>query len=173
VPKILLGLGSNVGDRLANLRRAVEALDFLEPIAASRVYETAPMYVTDQPAFYNAALLAQSDLSPLALLRAVKDAEVRVGRSLGQRFGPREIDIDLLAYGSLAYRFSAGGELRLQVPHPRVAERLFVLQPLHDVDPHALLPGIGRVSELIERISDQADTVKVVYDAVLPLHRQR
>ncbi len=174
MPQVLLGLGSNVGDRLSHLRQAVEALSqVLDLQAASRVYETAPMYVEDQGAFYNAALLAATELSPLTLLKRLKGVESEIGRAKGVRYGPREIDIDLLAYGVLRYRYSCKDQKKLEVPHVRMTERRFVLAPLSDIAPQFLLPGLGVVCELLLRTNEQAESVKAVEDAVLPIHRQR
>jgi 2-amino-4-hydroxy-6-hydroxymethyldihydropteridine diphosphokinase len=173
VPEVLLALGSNVGDRLANLCAAVEALSQrIDLLAVSSIYETAPMYLTDQQPFLNAALRAKTLCYPLQLLRLLKDTEVEVGRRAGKRFGPREIDIDLIAYGCLRYHFK-GGERPLEVPHPRVAERRFVLQPLSDVSPDASLPGMGSIRELLDRTSEQARDVQRIEHALLPIHGDR
>jgi 2-amino-4-hydroxy-6-hydroxymethyldihydropteridine diphosphokinase len=169
MPEILLALGSNVGDRLANLHAATELLQaHVQLLGASAVYETAPMYVEDQKPFLNAALRAATTLSPMALLKTLKGLEGEVGRSAGQRYGPREIDIDLIAYGCLRYRFR-GGARDLELPHPRVAERRFVLQPLFDVNPDARLPGLGLVRELLQRTSEQAHDVHRIEHALLPI----
>jgi 2-amino-4-hydroxy-6-hydroxymethyldihydropteridine diphosphokinase len=173
VPEVLLALGSNVGDRLLNLRQALEALaKKLELLAASSIYETAPMYVMDQQPFLNAALRAKTELSPLDLLRLLKHTEAEVGRQRGPRFGPREIDIDLIAYGVLRYSFS-GGDRALNLPHPRVAERRFVLQPLFDIDPDRILPGLGSIRELLARTEDQAQDVHRIEHALLPVLSDR
>lgn len=137
--------------------------------AASRVYDTAPMYVTDQPPFLNAALRARTDLGPLPLLRRVKEIEAELGRQARTRFGPREIDIDLIAYGRLAYRFVDKGREVLRLPHPRVAERRFVLAPLADVAPKGVLPGFGPIETLLSETNDQSESVLVDEDAVLSL----
>ncbi len=169
MPEVLLALGSNVGDRPGNLCAATQALGRrLELLSVSSIYETAPMYVTDQQPFLNAALRAKTGCYPLELLRLLKDTEGEVGRQAGQRFGPREIDIDLITYGCLMYRFK-GGERELQVPHPRVPERRFVLQPLFDVSPDASLPGIGSIRDLLARTSEQAQDVQRIEDALLPI----
>jgi 2-amino-4-hydroxy-6-hydroxymethyldihydropteridine diphosphokinase len=169
VPEVLLALGSNVGDPLANLRAALEALSQrVDVLAVSSIYETAPMYVTDQLPFLNAAVRATARSYPLQLLRSLKESESEVGRRAGKRFGPREIDIDLISYGCLRYRFT-GGDRDLEVPHPRVSERRFVLQPLFDVAPDASLLGIGSIRELLDRTSDQAKDVQRIEHALLPV----
>ena len=169
--RVLIALGSNVGDALGYLEQAVRALDRkLSRVTPSGVYRTAPMYVTDQPAFLNAALSAETDLGPLPLLHLLKGLEREIGRGVAPRYGPREIDIDLIAYGSASYRFFRQGENVLTVPHPRVGERRFVLQPLNDVASDAVLPGLGSVQELLAKtIGQEKDVVRLV-DAVLPIH---
>ncbi len=94
-----------------------------------------------------------------------------MGESGGSGFGPREIDLDLIAYGQVSYSYSEGKELRLTVPHPRVAERRFVLQPCSDIAPTAMLPGVGVISELLKQTEDQAKSVKKVEHAILPIQR--
>jgi 2-amino-4-hydroxy-6-hydroxymethyldihydropteridine diphosphokinase len=167
---VLVALGSNLGDRLGHLQCA---LDLLRQRVAlkkvSGVYETAPMYVADQPSFYNAALAAEVELSPVELLALLKLTERDVGRGSRERFGPREVDLDLIAYGSLAYTFQAVGAPSLQVPHPKIVERRFVLQPLMDVAPDMVLPGLGSARELLPATNDQAESVLLVRDALLSL----
>ena len=154
--EILVALGSNVGDSLASLREATGLLaEHLELVAASRIYETAPMYVEDQPPFLNAAVLLHTELSPRELLAKLKELERQIGRQRRQPNGPREIDLDLIAYGSLSYTYVEAKQVRLQVPHPRVAERRFVLQPLADIAPSFELPGIGIVQYLLIQTEHQ------------------
>lgn len=170
VAEVLIALGSNVGDSLANLREATALLATkVELKAVSHVYETAPMYVTDQPAFLNAAVIANTRLSPMALLMTLKELEKQIGRERRVVNGPREIDLDLIAYGHLAYTFVEGKDLRLRVPHPRVAERRFVLQPLADVAPGFELPQIGVVALLLGQTEHQRNSVKKLEHALLPV----
>jgi 2-amino-4-hydroxy-6-hydroxymethyldihydropteridine diphosphokinase len=167
----LIALGSNVGSRIAYLQQAIQAVRAeLSIIAVSDVYETAPMYVLEQPAFLNAAVSAQTAIGPLAVLRLLKKAESAVGRMPRERFGPREIDLDLIAYGCASYRFEHVGKLVLAVPHPKVVERRFVLQPLADIAPDFDLPGLGRVETLLEATKAQADSVLKWNDANLSIH---
>ncbi|MEQ8602735.1 MAG: 2-amino-4-hydroxy-6-hydroxymethyldihydropteridine diphosphokinase [Marivibrio sp.] len=144
--EILLALGSNQGDRRANLRAAIEALPPAIAVAAqSRVYETAPMYVADQPAFLNMALRGTSALTPENLLARLKAIEAAVGRVETFRNGPRAIDLDILYYGDRIV--DAPG---LEIPHPRIAERAFVLIPAADVAPERRDPRTGRtVAEML------------------------
>ncbi|HNQ66552.1 MAG TPA: 2-amino-4-hydroxy-6-hydroxymethyldihydropteridine diphosphokinase [Smithella sp.] len=128
---VALALGSNLGDRFASLRKAVEALaSCVEISSASPVYETAPAYVTDQPAFLNAAVIGTTKLEPLPLLWALKNIERDVGRTPTFRYGPRVIDIDIIFYGDTILETP-----ELILPHPRVFERDFVLKPLADIAP--------------------------------------
>ena len=168
--EVLIALGSNVGDSIANLREATARLsEAMKLVAASPIYETAPMYVEDQPVFLNAAILAQTDMSPMALLMTLKELERVIGREKRTTNGPREIDLDLIAYGRLAYSYSEGEELRLRVPHPRVGERRFVLQPVYDVAPTFEFPGIGLVSVLLGQTEHQSQSVKKLEHALLPI----
>ncbi|MEW6582229.1 MAG: 2-amino-4-hydroxy-6-hydroxymethyldihydropteridine diphosphokinase [Actinomycetota bacterium] len=152
-----LGLGANLGDRLAALRAAVAWLERagVRVEAVSRVYETAPRDVTDQPDFLNAACRVRTALDPPALLALVKRMEAELGRVPGARFGPRAIDCDLLLW--------EGGEWRapdLVIPHPRLAERRFALLPLLDLDPGLRLPGGASVAELAGAIGDDEQAVR-------------
>lgn len=166
---VAIGLGSNLGDRLDNLQAALSALSAaLHFKAVSPVYETMPMYVQEQPSYLNAAAIAETELGPLRLLKLLKETEGRVGRTDGPRNGPREIDLDLIAYGCAEFRFSDGQEDRLVVPHPRTPERGFVLRPLADIAPTLILPGFGRVAELLIALDHQTPPTETQY-AVLSL----
>ena len=166
----VIGLGSNVGDALSHLQSAVDVLrDLLNDLKVSGVYRTAPMYVTDQPYFLNAIAVGQTNTGPYPLLRDLKDLERQLGRNVRERFGPREIDLDLVAYGNLVYRL----EDVLHVPHPKVAERRFVLEPLCELLPERYLPGIGRIAALLEQTKDAASDVVRLDDAVLSVRGQR
>jgi 2-amino-4-hydroxy-6-hydroxymethyldihydropteridine diphosphokinase len=149
-----LGLGSNVGDRLGSLRAARSALQRrgVDVVAASSVYETAAQgEVRDQPDFLNACLAVETELSVEELLEVCKAVERELGRSHGgERHGPRPIDVDLLLAGELARRSE-----RLTVPHPEVARRRFVLEPLLELDPSLVLPDGTALAPLLERVRDQ------------------
>ncbi len=135
-----LAIGSNLGDRVGNLRRAVSMLppDAML-VAASPLYETAPAYVLDQPRFVNGALKVETDLAPRELLKKLKDIEQAVGRRPGLRYGPRIVDLDILFYGEGVF-----AEADLEIPHPRLPERLFVLRPLADIAPDLVHPVLKR-----------------------------
>jgi 2-amino-4-hydroxy-6-hydroxymethyldihydropteridine diphosphokinase len=149
-----LGLGSNVGDRIASLRAAVDALAQrpLTIVTRSSVYETEPQgEVLDQPDFLNAAVAIETELGPEDLLGACKDVEREFGRDFGAvRHAPRVIDVDLLLLGGLEYSSE-----RLTLPHRDVLARRFVLAPLLELDPDLALPDGTRLDGALARIEGQ------------------
>jgi 2-amino-4-hydroxy-6-hydroxymethyldihydropteridine diphosphokinase len=153
---VYLGLGSNLGDRAGHLRAALAALGTLPGTTVGRVsalYESAPWGVTDQPAFLNAVAEVQTDLAPADLLRAVKAIEHAAGRRAGRRWGPRPLDIDLLLYDNQTVATAD-----LVIPHPRLAERRFVLAPLCDLLP-TWVDAAGRsIDALLLAVADQPVT---------------
>lgn len=145
-----IGLGGNVGDAEANLRNAVRALTTLPGArlqAVSPLYRTRPVGVEDQPDFLNAVVALDVPAGPdpetgaLALLAALKQLEVAIGRQPGRRWGPRKVDLDLLVFGRHRVSAARPDGRWLEVPHPQMAERLFVLQPLADLVPGLRPPG--------------------------------
>ena len=148
--KAYVGLGSNLGDREATMRRAVELLAAtagIEVVAVSTLRETDPVGYADQPRFLNGAAALVTELGPRALLDRLLAVERELGRARdeGPRFGPRTIDLDLLLYED-----EVVDEPGLVLPHPRLAERRFVLEPLHELDPGLRLPDGRRVSTLLQ-----------------------
>jgi len=137
---VYVGLGSNKGNRLENLRSALKLLaPFMEIGKVSRVYESTPMYKEDQDLFLNIALHGHTELSPQDLFNQIKEVERAVGRTEGERNGPREIDIDILLYDDLVHESE-----ELTIPHPRMHERLFVIVPLEEIAPLVEHPIDGR-----------------------------
>jgi 2-amino-4-hydroxy-6-hydroxymethyldihydropteridine diphosphokinase len=137
-----VGLGANLGDREATIRAALAELPGL--VAVSELRETDPVGVVDQPAFLNGAAALDTDLSPRELLDALLSIERELGRERRERWGPRTIDLDLLLYGE--ERIDEPG---LTVPHPRLHERRFALEPLAELAPGLELPGRGSVERLL------------------------
>jgi 2-amino-4-hydroxy-6-hydroxymethyldihydropteridine diphosphokinase len=167
-----IATGSNIGDRASNIERAIVRLAEVASIMAiSPLYRSEPMYERDQPEFLNGAVLVETDLDPRALLAELKRIEAEVGRQARSQNGPREIDLDLIAWGGACYRYYEGNEVkpRLEIPHPRAAERRFVLFPLADIAPALLLPGIGLVRDLLKRTEHDAESVHPYEHAALPL----
>lgn len=147
--KAYLGLGSNVGDRAAYLAAALEAVEpEVHVLRTSPIYETEPWGFTEQALFLNQVAEIETSLTPTELLRHIKHVEGLVGRQATFRNGPREIDLDILLYDSLLFN-----EDGLQIPHPRLAERAFVLSPLADLARELCVPGHDRsVLELLARV---------------------
>jgi 2-amino-4-hydroxy-6-hydroxymethyldihydropteridine diphosphokinase len=154
VALVYLGLGANLGARRATLRQALADLPAAMDgpiLRVSRLYESAPWGVTGQPPFLNLVLAAETALEPRALLAAVKRLEVAAGRRPGARWGPRLLDIDILLYDERTVDAPD-----LTIPHPRLLERRFVLQPLADIWPPGQ-PLLGRpLDALLAAVADQA-----------------
>ncbi len=146
-----LGLGSNVGDRRANLQAAVDALPAhgVRVVASSSVYDTEPVgEVLDQPQFLNAVVRAETSLEPEALLDACKAVERELGRQVGGvRHGPRPIDVDVLLLGDVAFASE-----RLRLPHAEVTSRRFVLEPLLELSPEVALPDGSPVADALRAL---------------------
>jgi 2-amino-4-hydroxy-6-hydroxymethyldihydropteridine diphosphokinase len=145
-----VGLGANLGDREGAIRRAVELLGAgaeIEVVAVSALRETDPVGYAEQPRFLNGAAALETGLSARDLLERLLAVERELGRVRGEgpRFGPRAIDLDLLLYGD-----EVVDEPGLTIPHPRLAERRFALEPLHDLDPALRLPDVRAVRELLD-----------------------
>lgn len=158
--KAWVGLGANLGDPAQMLRVAISLLRAHPRIrleAESSLYRSEPWGVRDQPAFVNAVVRVETDLQPLQLLDALLGIERELGRRrTGPRWGPRTIDLDLLSYDNLVLQSP-----RLQIPHPRMQQRAFVLLPLLELDPDFEIPGLERAAECLARI-DQRERRGVV-----------
>ena len=155
-----LGLGSNVGDRRAQLQAAVEELWVHDApvLASSSVYETEPVgAVLDQRDFYNACVRIETALAPEALLDACKAVERALGREPGAvRHGPRPIDVDVLLFGAETHRSE-----RLTLPHEQVTSRRFVLVPLLELDPGLVVPGAGPAAGALDALGPGQDVRRV------------
>lgn len=150
---VYLGLGSNLGDRDALLRRALDRLTpAVRVTRVSSVWDTAPALVTDQPRFHNAVAEGLTTLDPFALLRLAKEIERALGRMPGPRYGPRPIDIDILLYDDLLLDTP-----NLTIPHPGLVERPFALAPLAEIAPHAWHPGLAADAATLSAAAPSAD----------------
>ena len=143
-----VGLGANLGDRAATLRRAIDLLaerPAIDVVGVSSFRETDPVGYLDQPRFLNAAVAVETSLTPSALLAALLDVERELGRVReGPRYGPRTVDLDLLLMDDVVL-----DEPGLELPHPRLHERMFALEPLAELDPELVVPGRGPVRQLL------------------------
>ncbi|MBT8249007.1 MAG: 2-amino-4-hydroxy-6-hydroxymethyldihydropteridine diphosphokinase [Acidimicrobiia bacterium] len=151
-----IGLGSNLGDSRDHLRTAITSLrEHHRLLRISSLFQTAPVGPIDQPDFTNAAILVDTDAEPLALLRELHEVERSRGRDRSSevRFGPRSLDLDILLWDGLHMEDSS-----LTIPHPRLAERRFALEPLIEVWPDATLPDGTRILDLWPTVAGQVST---------------
>ena len=162
--KVYFGLGSNLGDRRANLAAAIEALGSheVEIAARSPIYETEPIGATEEPVpdYLNCVVSADTRLSPETLVDITQAIERSLGRHRTYHWGPRPIDIDLLLYGDVSLESD-----RLSLPHPRMRERLFVLRPLADLEPDFTLPTGERIVDLIARPEIASQRISLLHDS--------
>jgi 2-amino-4-hydroxy-6-hydroxymethyldihydropteridine diphosphokinase len=159
MPTVYLSLGSNVGDREVNLRAAIAALAQagVQVKQVSSIYETEPVDYLDQPWFLNCVEEAETELLPLALLQALRAIESQLGSQKEFAKGPRKIDLDILLYGS-----DTIATPDLQVPHPRLHLRRFVLTPLAEIAPNLKHPSWqGTAAELLQRLEDPSQVRRV------------
>jgi 2-amino-4-hydroxy-6-hydroxymethyldihydropteridine diphosphokinase len=151
---IYISLGSNLGDRLANLRNAMTNISpKVKAVAQSSIYETEPWGYSDQPSFLNQIIKANTDLAPFDLLAFFKEIEVSMGRQETFRFGPRLIDLDILFFDDLVINTP-----KLTIPHPRIIERAFVLIPLVEIAPDLYHPVIGKT---IQQLTTGVDSSSI------------
>ena len=159
---VYLALGSNLDNRRANIEKAVGLLSRrLQQVKLASLYRSRPVGLTDQPEFINTAVSGQTKLSPEELLDFIKLVETAVGRQPRQRWGPREIDIDIIFYGERVIETAP-----LTVPHPLFRERDFVLRPLADLDPNLLDPVTKKtVEQLLRGLKPEQITVSGVFNS--------
>ncbi len=147
--KVVIALGSNLGDRAENISKAVSELNkIIEVTHLSTIYETDPVGGPEQPDYLNAVLIGESELDPADLLTKTLEIESALGRTREVRWGARTLDIDLIIAGDVV----SNSEF-LILPHPRAHERAFVLEPWLEIEPDAVLPGRGSVAALLSQIS--------------------
>lgn len=155
-----LGIGGNLGDTQQNLINVIcnlaHQLD-VEVLSVSKLYKTPPWGKTDQPAFLNACILVETSLTARQLLDKCLDIEQKLGRVRAERWGPRQVDIDILYFGDEVIT-----EEGLEVPHPRMTDRAFVMQPLSDISPDKLISG-KFVSQWAQELHDEA--IEVVLES--------
>lgn len=150
---VYIALGSNLGDRAENLRLAREQIEApdLRVLRASSIYETSPRDVEDQPWFLNQVIECETDLFPRQLLARLQKIERAMGRKRTIAKGPREIDLDILLFGNAVVKAP-----ELEVPHPRMTERRFVLEPLAELVPDKRHPGTRRtMREMLAKVANQ------------------
>ena len=147
--KVVIALGSNLGDRAENISKAVSELTkIIEVTHLSTIYETDPVGGPEQPDYLNAVLIGKSELDPADLLTKTLEIESASGRTREVRWGARTLDIDLIVAGDVV----SNSEF-LILPHPRAHERAFVLEPWLEIEPDAVLPGRGSVAALLSQLS--------------------
>ena len=146
--KVVIALGSNIGDTNSHLHHAIEELaKHIEVKAVSSFYKTAPVGGPIQDDYLNAVLVAQSEMDPLDLLVIMQEIETLAGRTREVHWGPRTLDLDLIAFGDHKIN-----EPHLELPHPRAHERTFVLEPWLEIDPEAELTGHGSIADLLAEL---------------------
>ena len=158
--RIFLSLGTNIGDRVSNLDKAISLINMEEKIniiSQSKKYETSPMENQNQDNFLNQVIQLDTDTDPFKLLKIIKRIEINLGRiKNNQRYVPRIIDIDILAYNDLVINTQS-----LFIPHPKIKLRKFILKPWSDIAPNYILPNSkSTIKELLDRVYHLKDTVK-------------
>jgi 2-amino-4-hydroxy-6-hydroxymethyldihydropteridine diphosphokinase len=154
---VYIGLGSNLGDRVANLREAGQRLSAIVKIEnASQLYVAAPMGYVRDDAFVNAVIRGTTTLKPMELLEMMQAIEAAMGRRSGVQYGPRPIDLDLLFYESMQMETR-----KLTIPHPRIAERAFVLKPLAEIAPNLMHPVLYYTISQLLQDADEVEQVQI------------
>jgi 2-amino-4-hydroxy-6-hydroxymethyldihydropteridine diphosphokinase len=155
-----IGIGSNLGDKVYQCEKAISEIlraDRHKLLAKSPLFKTKPIGYTSQDWFINGVIKIETDLEPLELLQVLKDIESRLGRKEGFRWGPRAIDLDILLFDEEEIEMEG-----LQIPHPRLQERQFVLIPLAEIDPEVIHPVLKKtIQELLENIKEDQGVEKI------------
>ena len=156
--KVFISIGSNLGDRKTNCKRALEAMaEFSNVVKVSSLYETEPVGNENQPDFINLAVEISTDLSPHELLKHLNEIEGRLGRIRSEKWGPRTIDLDIIFYGEVILN-----DNDLIIPHPEAHERQFVLEPICEIDSELIYPGLGiPVYDVLRKLKTNKKVVKV------------
>lgn len=155
--RVFIGLGSNLGDRVANLREAVRRLGAVLAVErVSNLYVAAPLGYVRHDAFINAVVQGATAVKPMELLRDLQQIERAMGRRIGVEYGPRPIDLDILLFGSMQME-----TLELTLPHPRLAQRAFVLKPLAELAPDLMHPVMYYTMAQLLQDVDDADQVQL------------
>ena len=159
--RIFLGLGSNIDDRYQNLMDGIQQLNdhaHIWVIDESHVYQTPAMYSSDQQDFYNMVIEIETNLNPLQLLDEVKKIEIILGRKPNKKKNiPRTLDVDILAVGDILIRSKL-----LEIPHPKIVERKFVLKPWNDIASDYIVPNIGKNIEELLSITEDTSSIRMV-----------
>lgn len=157
VSTVYIGLGSNLGDRVACLREAVSRLSAIITIEkVSQLYVAAPLGYVRDDAFINAVVSGKTSLKPLDLLEQLQDVEKAMGRRPGVQYGPRPIDLDILFYDAVQIE-----SRKLAIPHPRIAQRAFVLRPLVEIAPQLMHPVLYYTASQMLQDAEDADQVQI------------
>jgi 2-amino-4-hydroxy-6-hydroxymethyldihydropteridine diphosphokinase len=153
--RVYIGMGSNMGSKAENLARArqmIEAIDDVNIVKASSLYQTPPWGKTDQEDFINQVIAIDTELPPLELLHELQNLEIKLGRQRHEHWGPRVIDLDILLFGEENIATE-----ELKVPHPYVMQRLFVLMPLQEIEPDMAFPDGSKIAEVLNRLTGSAE----------------
>ncbi len=154
-----IGVGSNLGEKIANIMKAIDTLSNSPDIALLKIaslYQTEPLGYCQQEFFVNTVIHVETSLIPRDLLRLLLDIEDAMGRKRTVRWGPRIIDLDILLFDSITVK-----ERDLEIPHPRLTERAFVVVPLAEINPNIVLPGGDRAADLGARLMAQQQVTKL------------